>query len=228
MSDSTPSWRILALATLSFVAATVVGTGGCGHTSAVPGMTSSPTPTPSASPSGSPTASPSPTATANVFVSMAYASMSPTIDPVYGQVDGYAQISPPPTPVVSPTPTPSPKPSPGPTQTPGPSSVLSVPCNTNIVFMNFEPNSVHSASLLNPPTGPFPPHFNNNNGPTQSVLGTPISNTNFSTGYVGNFGTGVGRSLVYSTGSLKGTFYFGDVIKYDSAPSMRTVITVNC
>ena len=223
MSDSRRSLRVLALVACA-TAAAIVGTGGCSHnTSTTPGPVASPSPLPS----GSPTPTPSPTPTANVFVSMAYASMSPTIEPVYGQVDGYALISPPPTPVSSPSA--SPNPSPSPTQTPGQSSIVTVPCNVNIQFLNFDTNSFHTASVLQPDNnGPFPQSFNNPNGPLPSVPLTPISipNHSWSTGYVQNNTGAPGRSNVYSTGSVAGAYYIGDFIDYNKVPSMRTVILV--
>jgi hypothetical protein len=160
---------------------------------------------------------------------MAYASMSPTIDPVYGPVDGYALISPPPTPVSSPSA--SPNPSPSPTQTPGPSSIVSVPCNVNIQFLNFDTTAFHTASVLKPDqNGPFPKFFDNPNGPTSSPVLTPLSfgapNFTFSTGFVLNNQGAPGRSSVYSTGSVSGAYYIGDFTNYNSTPSMRTVILV--
>jgi len=226
MSDSRPSLRVLTLIACATAAAAIVGTGGCSHgsTSTLPGPKGSPSPvgTPS------PTPTPSPAATANVFVSMAYASMQPTNDPTYGFIDGYAQISPPPTPVSSPTPTPSPKPSPTPTQTPGPSAVVVVPCNENIQFMNFDSTSFHTASVLHPDQGGgnFPALFNNSNGPNPSVPLTPLSDPNFSTGnIVNNTGT-PGRSLVFTTGSVSTTYFVGDYEAYNLSPSMRTAIIV--
>jgi hypothetical protein len=223
MSDSGRPLRAITLIACATIAASIVGMGGCSHsTSTVPGVVHTPTPTPS----GSPTATPSPTPTANVFVSMEYASMPPTVDPVYGTVDGYALISPPPTPVSSPTPTPSPKPSPTPTQTPGPSSIITVGCNQNIQFLNFDSTQFRTASLLNPPTGPFPSLYNNQNTITPSFPLTPISFPQFSTGRVTpNIGV-PGRSQVYNTGSVSGVYYFGDFYDYNSQPSMRTVIVV--
>jgi hypothetical protein len=206
----------------------MVGTGGCGHSSAaVPIHTASPSPVPS----GSPTPTPSPTPTANYYVSLAYSSIAPTIDPVYGRVDGYSGISPPPSPVSSPTPTPSafPSPSPTPTETPGPSSIVSVPCNVNVQFLNFDQSIPHSASLLQTVNGGFPPAFNNVNGTTVSPLLSPISFPGFSTGLVGEDADGIpGRSAVYETGAQAGVYYFGDYSDYNANPSMRTVILVNC
>lgn len=226
MSDSRRSLRVITLIACATASAAIVGTGGCSHnTSTVPPHMGG---TPSPAASGSPTPTPSPTPTANVFVSMAYASIAPTNVPGYGVVDGYAQVSPPPTPVSSPTPTPSPKPSPTPAQTPGPSSIISVSCNENIQFLNFDKGAgqFHSASLLQPAHGPFPSLFNNPNGPTASVQLTPISNPSFSTGAL-NIDTGVpGMSQVYSTGNMTGSFYFGDYNDYNMSPSMRTVIIV--
>ncbi|HXW76207.1 MAG TPA: hypothetical protein VEJ20_02235 [Candidatus Eremiobacteraceae bacterium] len=223
MSEPTRSIRLVASAVLALGVAAVVGTGGCSHSSTMPGVVASPTPTPS----GSPTPTPSPTPTANVFVSMHYAGASPTTDPVYGEVDGYALISPPPTPVSSPTPTPSPAPSPTATQTPGPSGIVDVACNENIQFLNFDTTSLHTASLLSS-TG-FPPLYNNENGLTSSPLLTSISSDQFSSGAVAeSTATIAGRSLVYTTGSVPGAYYFGDWYDYNENPSMRTVIVINC
>lgn len=230
MSDSVRQLRSIALIACAAFAASVVGTGGCSHGSSAVTPVNKPSPTPS----GSPTPTPSPTPTANVFVSMAYASMQPTLDPTYGFIDGYAQISPPPTPVSSPTPTPSPKPSPTPTQTPGPSSIVTVPCNTNIQFENFDKTAPRTASVLTPANpGGFPPQFptffNNPNGSNPSPVLTPISfpNFSFSTGYVTPLTShGPGLSLVYSTGGQNGVWLIGDFLDYDSAPSMRGVIVV--
>lgn len=224
MSDSRPSLRIFTLIACATAAAAIAGTGGCSH-----GSSTIPLPRGSASPkaSPSPTATPSPAPTANLFVSMAYASMQPTLDPTYGFIDGYAQISPPPTPNPSPTPTPSPRPSPTPTQTPGPSAIVTVPCNQNIQFMNFDSTSFHTASVLAPDqSGPWPKFFNNHNGPNPSVLLTPLSDPNFSTGFVVNNTGSPGRSAVYNTGSVNNVYYIGDYVNYNSSPSMRTVIIV--
>jgi hypothetical protein len=225
MPDSKSSMRVFALAAVAITVAAIVGAGGCSHnTSTLPGVHGTPSPSPTAS--GSPTPTPSPTPTANFLVSMAYASTSPTIDPIYGQVDGYANVSPPPSPITSPTP---PLPSPTPTETPGPSGLVSVPCNSNIQFLNFDKTSVHSASLLVPaPGGGFPSLFNNVNGVTPSVQLTPITFLGFSTGLVGVFTTAPGRSAVYQTGPGPAILYFGDIVNYNSTPSMRTVILVNC
>ena len=229
MSDGNrPSLRAIVLSAGAIVAAAFVGTGGCSHSSAVsnPGHTVSPTPIPS----GSPTASPSPTPTANVFVSMAYASASPTIDPTYGEVDGYALIAPPPTPTPTPSGSPAPSPSPTPTETPGPSGIINVPCNTNIQFLNFDKTQFLTASVLPPDTGAggFPTHFDNVNGPNPSPILTPISFPGlvFSSGLVSFETTVPGRSAVYSTGPSNGVFFIGDVHNYDMNPSMRTVIVV--
>jgi hypothetical protein len=154
---------------------------------------------------------------------MAYASMSPTIDPTYGQVDGYALISPPPTPVSSP----SPSPSPTPMETPGASGIVNVPCNVNIQFLNFDKTSPHTASLLSAGGG-FPPYFNNNNGITASPSLTPLSANQFSSGFVTIDAGSPAASAVYSTGAVPGVYYFGDYYNYSSSPSMRTVIIVHC
>ncbi len=225
MSDSRPRLRVLTLIACATAAAAIVGTGGCSHgsTSTVPHPKGSPSPigTPS------PTPTPSPAPTANVFVSMAYASMQPTDDPTFGFVDGYALISPPPTPVSSPTPTPSPRPSPTPTQTPGPSSIVTVPCNENIQFMNFDSTAYHSASVLHPDQSgnPFPLLFNGNGNPP-SVLLTPLSDPNFTTGLIPNNTGSPVRSFVYNTGSVNNTYYIGDFVTYNFSPSMRTAIIV--
>jgi hypothetical protein len=129
--------------------------------------------------------------------------------------------------VTSPTPTPSPAPSPTPEQTPGPSSIVNVPCNTNIQFLNFDNSFFHTASLLQQaPGGGFPQFFNNGNGIQASPQGVAISSFNFSSGFVTTNGKVPGRSLVYSTGSLAGVFYFGDYFNYGFNPSMRTVVLV--
>lgn len=231
MPVSVRQLRSVALVACAIFAASVVGTGGCSHsTSAIP-----PAGHPSPTASGSPTPTPSPTPTANVYVSMAYASMQPTNDPTYGFIDGYALVSPPPTPVSSPTPTPSPKPSPTPTQTPGPSSIINVPCNVNIQFENFDSTEPLTASALMPANGngfppQFPPGFNNQNGSNSSPVLTPISfpGFTFSTGYVTALTkAGPGLSLVYNTGNQDGTFLIGDFQNYDNAPSMRGVIVVS-
>jgi len=224
MSDSRPSLRILTLIACATAAAAIVGTGGCSH-----GSSAIPTPKGSPSPkvSPSPTPTPSPAATANVFVSMAYASMQPTTDPTYGVVDGYAQISPPPTPPSSPTPTPSPKPSPTPTQTPGPSAIVTLPCNQNVQFINFDSTAFHSASVLHPDQSgnPFPKFFNGIGNPPSVTL-TPLSDPNFTTGLVPNNSGTPARSPVYSTGTVDNTYYIGDFVTYNFSPSMRTVIIV--
>lgn len=220
--------RTAAIAASTIAVAAMVGTGGCGHaSSAIPGHVSSPSPVPS----GSPTPTPSPTPTANYYVSLAYSSAAPTIDPVYGRVDGYSGISPPPSPIVSPTPTPSglPSPSPTPTETPGPSSIVSVPCNANVQFLNFDESNPHSASLLQPVNGGFPPAYNNVNGTSISPQLSPLTFPGFSTGLVNEDAAGVpGRSLVYGTGALPGAYFFGDYTDYNNNPSMRTVVLVNC
>jgi hypothetical protein len=224
--------RSVALVACAIFAASVVGTGGCSHsTSAIP----HPVGTPSPLPSGSPTPTPSPTPTANVYVSMAYASMQPTNDPTYGFIDGYALVSPPPTPVSSPTPTPSPKPSPTPTQTPGPSSIVNVPCDVNVQFENFDSSQPLTASALTPANpGGFPPQFpqgfNNQNGSNPSPVLTPISfpGNTFSTGFVVALSkSGPGLSLVYNTGTQNGAFLIGDFLNYNNAPSMRGVMIVS-
>jgi hypothetical protein len=223
MSVPRSTMRVCALIASAALAVALIGTGGCSHNSAVPGPVSSPSPVAS----GSPTPTPSPTPTANEYVSMDYVGASPTTNAVYGEVDGYALISPPPTPISSPTPTPSPAPSPTPTETPGPSGIISVPCNTNIQFLNFDATSFHTASLLG--TSGFPQLYNNLNGTTSSPVLTAISGNQFSTGAVSVLSSNAaGRSLVYSTGSAPGAYYIGDWYDYQSTPSMRTVIQVNC
>jgi hypothetical protein len=229
MPHPKPALRIIAFGVCAIGAAAIVGTGGCKSNTAVPGPLPSNSPSPGAS--ASPTGSPSPTPTANVFVSMVYASMSPTIDPTYGPVDGYALISPPPT-----RSSPSPSASPLPTQTPGPSSIVAVPCNVNVQFLNFDTTSFHTASLLvQPPGGGFPPAFNNGSGTTPSAVLYPISGFNFSSGAVFPLAGGApGRSLVYTTGAVPGAYYIGDFFDYNPqppkppTPSMRTVILVQC
>jgi hypothetical protein len=220
--------RTIALAAFAIAVAAMVGTGGCAHSSAVPNPNVA---TPSPVPSGSPTPTPSPTPTANYYVSMAYAytGIEPTDAPSYGPVDGYALVSPPPTPVSSPTPTPSPKPSPTSTQTPGPSNVVNVPCNANIEFLNFDTALLHSAAQLVPTNGgQFPPAYNNTNGSVASPLLTPISFPGFNSGLVQPDAGLPGISQVYKTGAIPGAYLFGDYTDYNNFPSMRTVIFVNC
>jgi hypothetical protein len=228
MPGSKPKVTSLAIAAVAIAVASIVGAGGCAHNSAaIPIVTKSPTPIPS----GSPTPTPSPTPTANIYVSMDYASMAPTMDPVYGEVDGYAQISPPPTPMPTPSgsPSPTPIPSPTPTETAGPSAIVSVPCNQNIQFLDFDTVQFHTASLLEqvPPGSGFPHVFNNPTGTIPSVQLTPLSVPGFSTGLIGAIAGNPGKSAVYTTGSVDGVYYFGDYTDYGMTPSMRTVIIVS-
>jgi len=206
------------LATAIFLIA-IVASGGCSNSSSSPGTVAA---SPSVAPSGSPTPTPSPTPTANYFVAMDYPSVPPTTDPTYGEVQGYALLaSAPPT---------SPSPSPIPTIS---SQIITVHCNQNIQFFNLDRLSAHTASLLGLADGTnWPSTFNNPNGTIASPLLTAISYPAFSSGSIEPYGAGSFSSLVYSTGNVAGSYYFGD--KYDylpifpEYPHMRTVITVLC
>ena len=217
----TPSVKALALAAACVLLIAIVASGGCSNSS-----TSSPTPTPTTSPtvkpSGSPGASPSPTPTPNYFVAMDYPSVPPTTDPVYGEVQGYAALATPPAQ--------SPSPSPVPTIS---SQIVTVHCNQNIEFYNLDRVGAHTASSLGAANGMnWPSTFNNPNGTTASPLLTAISYPGFSSGSMTTFLTGGWFSLVYSTGNVPGSFYFGDAYEYlpifPGNPHMRTVITVLC
>ncbi len=214
----TPRLKGLGLAALAVVCV-AVATGGCKSTSS-----SSPTssPSPTVAPSGSPTASPSPTPTANYFVAMDYPSVAPTTDPVYGEIQGYAQLAA--APVQSPSPSPIPTIS---------SQLVTVHCNQNIEFYNLDHTSAHTASLLGAANGMnWPATFNNPNGTVASPLLTAISYPAFSSGSESAFLSGGWFSLVYSTGNVAGSYYFGDAFDYKPIfpgnPQMRTVITVLC
>ena len=114
------------------------------------------------------------------------------------------------------------------------SQIITVHCNQTIEFYNLDRVSSHTASLLGVANGMnWPPNFNNINGASNaSVLLTPITSNQFSTGNLAPLGSGFSHSLVYSTGPTTGSFYFGDYYDYTPQtmgfPSMRTVITVVC
>jgi hypothetical protein len=150
---------------------------------------------------------------------MDYASVPPTNDPVFGEVEGYAQTAG--TPAPSPLPTVS-------------SQLVTVHCNQTIKFYNVDRVGSHTASLLGQASGMnWPVNFNNVNGATvASPLLTPITTPEFSTGTILPFSGTFGVSQVYTTGSTAGSFYFGDFYEYKPAlpgfPQMRTVITVLC
>ncbi|MDQ6767136.1 MAG: hypothetical protein M3Z41_04950 [Candidatus Eremiobacteraeota bacterium] len=208
--------QIVVLVLAVFVIA-VVATGGC-SSSTTPTVTGSPTPTPSFSPTPTPSpgTSPTPTPTAVNFVVLAYPSVAPTTDPTYGQIDGFGQATA------------------APTSTPLPtvvSSVITVHCNQTIQFFNLDRTSsmFHTASLLGQASGSNWPLWNNVNGPYRaSPVLTAITYPQFSTGTLLPLGTGSSNSLVYTTGTAAGAFYFGDYYQYSSTPPMRTVINILC
>jgi hypothetical protein len=150
-----------------------------------------------------------------------YASVAPTTDPTYGQIDGIGQATA------------------APTSTPLPtvvSKVVTVHCNQTIQFYNLDRLSNHTASLLGPASGSNWPLFNNVNGAntatpqfTGSQL-TPITYPEFSTGTMLGFGSGFANSFVYSTGPSAGAFYYEDYYEYSASatPLMRTVINILC
>jgi hypothetical protein len=189
----------------------VVAVGGCNNSSTNP----SPSPTPAPSISATTGPSPSPTATANAIVVMDYkgGSVPPTIDPTYGSLTGYQQVTPP-----LPSPLPSVQ-----------SGTVTVHCNQYIQFYNVDTFNFHTASLLG--NSGFPPTFNNINGASSSSPKfTAITTPEFSTGLL-PAGT-LSASLLYTTGPVAGTFYFGDYTFYTpplrTQTSMRTVVTVLC
>jgi hypothetical protein len=217
-----PAIKALALCGVAVFLFAIVATGGC-SSSTQPTIVASPQPTvtPSGSPgaSPSPTPSPSPSPKAVNFVIMSHASIPPTTDPTYGEIDGYGQAAAAPTP--SPLPTVI-------------SQVVTVHCNQTIAFYNLDRVSPHTASLLGVASGTnWPPTFNNVNGAqTSSPLLTAITEPEFSTGTLFAYPSASANSRVYSTGSVAGSFYFGDY--YDYLPvnpkrsQMRTVITILC
>jgi hypothetical protein len=193
---------------------------GCSSSSTSVGAMSSPTPIPS----HSPTPTPSPTPTANYFVGLDYPSVPPTTDPTYGPIQGYAPLA------AYPLASTSPSPSPIPTIS---SQLVTVHCNQNIQFFNLDKTADHTASSLGAANGMnWPMNFNNPNGTTASPLLTPISYSGFSSGTLEAYLASGWYSLVYSTGSAAGSYYFGDYFEYNPVfagnPSMRTVITVLC
>jgi hypothetical protein len=218
-----PTAKAVALACLAVFLFAIVATGGCSSSATNPVVMPTPSTSPKVSPS--PTASPSPTPTANFFVVMNYPSIPPTTDPTFGVVQGYMQVSPAPT--ASPTSSASPSPSPAPTLSSG---IVTVHCNQNIQFTNLDRTSAHTASLLGPATGPsWPPYYQNANNTTPSVVLTAITAPDFSTG---NILGGGGKSGVYATGTITGSFQYGDYYDYNPIfpgfPQMRTVITILC
>jgi hypothetical protein len=225
MSVFSPAARLAALAVATVAAVVIVGAQGCSKSTAIPGVRASAspkvTPSPSPLPSGSPTPTPSPTPL--YFVAIAYAIATPTIDPVYGQVDGMSLI---PGPVVSPTA------SANPYSTPGPSSVIAVGTAQKIRFYNYDLNP-HTAS--NNGVVPFPgaswaPTFNNVNGTTASAPGSLISDLTFSTGSLagGTLSAPV-ASFDYYTGA-PGMYFMADYYTYNPIPPntvpLRTIFIV--
>jgi hypothetical protein len=213
MSVFSPAARLAALAMATVAAAVVVGAQGCSKSSAIPGPRNSPspgvTPSPSPLPSGSPTPTPSPTPL--YFVALAYAIATPTVDPIYGQVDGMSLV---PGPVVSPTA------SANPFSTPGPSSIIAVNAAQKIRFYNYDANS-HTASnngVVPFPGASWPPTFNNVNGTIPSAAGSLISDPTFSTGSLN------GGSLIAPTASFDyftgapGMYFMADFYTYNPIP----------
>jgi hypothetical protein len=221
-----PAIKALALCGVAVFLFAVVATDGCSSStqtivvaSPQPTVKPSATPTGSPKPSPSPSPSPTPTPTPVNFVVMSYASIPPTTDPTYGEIDGYGQVAAAPTP------------SPLPTVV---SQVVTVHCNQTIAFYNVDRAGAHTASLLGVASGmAWPPTFNNVNGAsTSSPLLTAITTSEFSTGTLFAYPSTAATSKVYSTGSVAGSFYFGDYFDYlpipKKNPPMRTVITVLC
>jgi hypothetical protein len=213
MSVFSPAARLVALAAATVAAVVVVGAQGCSKSTAIPGVRASAspgvTPSPSPLPSGSPTPTPSPTPL--YFVAVAYAVASPTVDPIYGQVDGMSLI---PGPVVSPTA------SANPYSTPGPSSVIAVNAAQKIRFYNYDANP-HTASnngVLPAPGASWPPTFNNVNGTIPSAAGSNISDLTFSTGtMLPGSNTLPTASADYFTGA-PGMYFMADFYTYNPIP----------
>jgi hypothetical protein len=223
MSVFSPAARLAALAAATVAAVVVVGAQGCSKSTAIPGPRASSTasPSPSPLPSGSPTPTPSPTPL--YFVAIAYAIASPTIDPIYGQVDGMSLV---PGPVVSPTA------SANPYSTPGPSSIIAVNAAQKIRFYNYDANP-HTASnngTLPAPGASWPPTFNNVNGTIPSAAGAMISDPAFSTGSLaGGSLIAPVSSLDYFTGA-PGMYFMADYYTYNPVPPntipLRTIFIV--
>ncbi len=217
VSSGLRTLNVIVCSCIGLMLLALVAAGGCSNkSSTTPAVTLSPTPAPSISPPPSP----SPTPTPLNFVAMAYASIAPTTDPLYGQIDGYTQLA-------------------GvPTASPAPvvvSGKVTVHCNQTIQFYNLDRSLPHTASLLGVAAGTnWPATFNNVNGATvASPVLTPITTAQFSTGTLAAFGSGFSStSKTYGTGSTAGSFYFGDFYDYKpvppASPQMRTVITVLC
>ncbi|MBV8164969.1 MAG: hypothetical protein JOZ91_11970 [Candidatus Eremiobacteraeota bacterium] len=222
-NTSTNSLQFTALRSLAASAVlvfllSIIATGGCSSSST--NTPSTPSPVVSPTPRGSVTASPSPSPTPTPvnFVIMAYSSIKPTIDPTYGEINGYGQAT------AVPTGTPLPTVI---------SQIVTVHCNQTIAFYNLDRALPHTASLLAGPTPPPWPLFNNVNGITatpQFTAGqlTPITYPQFSTGLLTLFGSGSSTSLVYSTGATAGIFFYGDAFNYAFTPPMRTAINILC
>jgi hypothetical protein len=214
-SLTSPSVRVAAAVMLAITVMVVVASGGCSN-SATPtpvasASSSTVSPSPTVMPSG---ATPTPTATPppQLFVSMD-ASPPPTTDPVYGVVSGYGLLS------VAPTSSPQ--------STSAPSQVITVPENETIAFLNFDRKSPHTASLLTPVSGSFPPTFNNNNGASSfTPQNSSITTAQFSTGTIpASAGLPV-YSFMYNTGSVPAILFIGDFFDYQSNPPFRTVIII--
>ncbi|MBV8281910.1 MAG: hypothetical protein JO347_07595 [Candidatus Eremiobacteraeota bacterium] len=208
--------RVRLACALTF-AAVVLLVAACSNKSTTP----TPTPTPSSSATTSPTPTgATPTPVPQNFVSVSTAP-SPTVDPVYGQMDGFGLLAA--------------QPTASPASTPAPTEVVMVPANQTIVFVNFD-TTPHTASQLVPASGAacssypsspcFPGVFNNTNGTVSLPAGTAISLPQFSTGTIGAGGGHASFSAVYSTGAMAGIFFFGDYFGYDSSPPIRGIIVV--
>jgi hypothetical protein len=209
--------RLVVFGCAALFVLSVIATGGCKSSSTPPaGPSPSPTPIPSLSPGPSPSVTP----TANYFVGLEYPSTAPTIDPTYGEVQGFALLAA--EPVATGTPTPAPI----------VSQVVTVHCNQNIQFFNLDRTQEHTASSLGTASGMNWPTWNNPNYGVASPSLTAISYPNFSAGLLSAYPAGGFSSAVYSTGTTAGSFYFGDYFDYTppfpSYPSMRTVINVLC
>jgi hypothetical protein len=226
MSVFSPAARLAALAAATVAAVVVVGAQGCSKSSAIPRVGGSPspgvTPSPSPLPSGSPTPTPSPTPL--YFVALDYASVAPTTDPIYGQVDGMSQI---PGPVVSPSP------SSNPFSTPGPSSIVAVNAAQKIRFYNYDkdPHTASNNGIVPHAGATWSPTFDNVNGTTASAPGTNITDTlTFSTGTLaaGSL-TQPTASFDYFTGA-PGFYFMADYYTYNPVPPntvpLRTIFIV--
>jgi hypothetical protein len=209
---------ILALA----MAASIALAGVSCTSSSSPLPTGSVAPSPSPVASGSPTPTPTPTTMNNVSVQY---QTSPVPGGSFPPVDGYGLMSGPP---VEPSATPSPA-----APTAAPQGVIAVTMGQTIVFYNFEPFP-RSVSLLGPAGSNTPPPVFNNARctfspapPCSSPAGSNITDAQFQAVIPPMAGFVPGQSLGYLTGSVTGSFYYGDFSNYLANPPMRTIITIN-